>query len=68
MRSRNLGQRDRIVRCVVGVLIAAQPFLWDVASPLMTWATTALGGSFILTAVLGICPIYWLFGLSTCGH
>jgi hypothetical protein len=60
---------DRIVRFVVAVvLIAWGLFQWPVALS-QPWPLIAvlLGVVFVITAVIGFCPIYGLLRLSTAG-
>ncbi|AMN43721.1 YgaP family membrane protein [Rhodoplanes sp. Z2-YC6860] len=62
----NVGLSDRIVRIAVGVLLIcfAVPF----GFPQTGWNWVGwIGVVPLLTAVLGVCPAYSLFGMSTCG-
>ncbi len=57
----NVGKVDRVVRAVLGLgLIGLGAYLkWH-------WLPLVAGGVLLLTAVLSFCPLYKLFGLSTC--
>lgn len=60
---------DRIVRFVLAlVLIAWGIFQWPVALG-MPWALIAyiLGAVFIVTSVIGFCPLYRIVNFSTAG-
>jgi len=63
---RNLGQSDRILRLVAGVVVAALAWIygggWPVLGPIL-WIVAAV---LILTAAFATCPAYRLLGLSTC--
>lgn len=63
---RNLGQSDRILRLVAGIVAAIIAWFygggWPVLGPVL-WVVAAI---LILTAALATCPAYRLFGLSTC--
>ena len=63
---KNLGQPDRILRLVAGIVAAVIAWLygggWPVLGPVL-WVVAAV---LILTAALATCPAYRLFGLSTC--
>lgn len=63
---KNLGQPDRILRLVAGIVAAVIASLygggWPVLGPVL-WVVAAV---LILTAALATCPAYRLFGLSTC--
>ncbi len=56
----NEGPVDRIVRVVVGLAILSLAFV----GPATPWAY--LGLVPIVTGALGSCPVYTLFGISTC--
>lgn len=65
----NIGTTDRIARIVLGlVLIAAAfiPALPLAASPLSQWGAVIVGAVLIVTALVRFCPLYTIFGLSTC--
>jgi len=64
----NVGTFDRIVRLIVGLLLAIAPFATDIALFQGTVATViavAVGGVLILTALLRACPLYSLLGMRT---
>ncbi len=56
----NEGTVDRAVRVVAGVAILSLAFI----GPKTPWAY--LGALPIVTGLLGTCPLYTLFGWSTC--
>lgn len=65
----NVGSADRIVRIVLGVILIAAPFLSGLAlfaNPLLIWGAVGVGAVLVLTALVRFCPLYTLFGLSTC--
>ena len=57
---RNENSIDRTLRIVVGVLVLSLAFF----GPKTAWAY--LGAVPLLTGLLGSCPLYTLFGISTC--
>lgn len=57
--SRNVGNTDRLVRFVLGIVVIALGVYFQ------TWLG-ALGLIFIGTALIGWCPLYVPFGFSTC--
>ncbi|MBL8165665.1 MAG: DUF2892 domain-containing protein [Anaerolineae bacterium] len=59
MFSHNVGNTDRIVRIVLGLVIVAAGLYFQ--SWLALLAIIPLG-----TALLGTCPLYSIFGFSTC--
>lgn len=59
----NVGGIDRILRIVVGIALLAAFFLYPDAS----WRYWTLVGIIPLaTGLLSTCPLYSIFGLSTC--
>ena len=58
--SRNEGSIDRAARVVVGLVLLALVF----TGPRTAWGWVGLVP--LATGLLGSCPLYSLFGLSTC--
>lgn len=60
----NMGQTDKIIRVTAAVVIAA---LWyfGVISGTLALILGAVAAIFILTSLIGVCPLYLPFGLST---
>jgi Protein of unknown function (DUF2892) len=58
----NEGTIDRVLRAVVGLAVLALLFVID--GPQRYWAL--LGAVPLVTGLVGYCPVYSLFGLSTC--
>jgi hypothetical protein len=63
--TRNIGTLDRWIRALAGALLLLG---W-----LLSWATGTVavvlgvvGTVLLLTALAGVCPLYRLFGLTTC--
>ncbi len=64
----NVGTPDRLVRLVIGAMLAAAPFLtwWAIwANPVALWTSVIIGTVLIATSALGFCPIYAALGLSS---
>ncbi len=59
MIARNMGVTDRVLRALVGVALIA----WAVMSgPVWAW----IGVVPLLTAFVGMCPLYAVLGIRTC--
>lgn len=60
----NMGQTDKIIRVLVALVIAA---LWyfSVISGTVAMILGAVAVIFVLTSLVGVCPLYLPFGLST---
>ncbi len=59
--TRNVGKLDRLIRVLAALA------LFGIAVMSQTWPPVVVGGLLAVTAVLGFCPLYWLYGLSTVG-
>lgn len=63
MFKNNVGNTDRIIRVIVGVVVLALFFVF----PDSGWRWLALIGFVpLVTGLMGSCLIYTVFGLSTC--
>jgi hypothetical protein len=61
----NMGMMDRAVRLVVGALLIA--YAIPIGFPTTGWNWVGwIGVIPIITAVIGNCPLYSVFGFSTC--
>lgn len=63
MFGKNVGTIDRVLRVVVGIALLVAFFAMPEAS--YRWVFL-IGVVPLLTAALGSCPLYSLFGVSTC--
>jgi hypothetical protein len=61
----NVGTLDRVVRIALAIVFSILYFTGTVTG---TAGVTllVLGGVFVLTAVVGTCGLYSIFGISTC--
>jgi hypothetical protein len=55
---------DRIIRVVIAVAALAGAFVVGFAS-VWAWVLVAVAAIMLVTAAVGFCPLYRLFGLST---
>tara|TARA_R110000751_G_scaffold172928_3_gene279330 strand:+ start:40388 stop:40609 length:222 start_codon:yes stop_codon:yes gene_type:complete len=65
----NVGSIDRILRMIIGVLLIAAPFVFQAQlqdQTIILYAILAVGIVLIATALFRFCPLYRLFGASTC--
>ena len=58
----NEGTIDRLFRGVIGFVLLSLVFV----GPKTLWGLVGIGP--LLTAAIGSCPLYTLFGLSTCAQ
>ena len=61
----NMGSADRVIRLVLAAAFAGLYFSGTVTGTL-GYVLLALGGIFILTSLISSCPLYSIFGISTC--
>ncbi|NET33050.1 MAG: DUF2892 domain-containing protein [Cyanothece sp. SIO1E1] len=62
---KNMGSTDQIIRVLIAVVVAAL-FFTKVISGVLGIVLLAVAGIFVLTSVVSFCPIYAVFGLSSC--
>ncbi len=61
----NMGGADRIIRIALAAVLAYLYFSGTVTGTLGL-VLVVLGGVFLLTSLVGFCPLYTLVGLNTC--
>jgi hypothetical protein len=61
---KNMGLTDKVIRILVAVVVIALYFA-NVISGIPGIVLLVLAGIFILTSLLGFCPLYLPFGLNT---
>lgn len=61
----NVGSIDKIVRILIAVVISSLYFTGTVQGT-VAFVLLALGAIFLLTSVVGFCPLYRLVGITTC--
>ncbi|WP_082176529.1 YgaP family membrane protein [Pseudaestuariivita atlantica] len=67
--TRNLGKADRLIRFFLGLLLVVAPLanlppIWG--STLSVVLAMAVGAVLIVTSFVQFCPLYRIFGISTC--
>jgi hypothetical protein len=59
----NMGMTDRLVRGIIGIILLLVAFLAvQGVSQIVLWI---IGGILLITAIVGVCPLYYPFHLST---
>ncbi len=61
----NVGTLDRVVRIALAVVFSILYFTGTVSGPAGV-VLLILGGALLVTAVVGTCGLYALFGINTC--
>ncbi|GMN06489.1 DUF2892 domain-containing protein [Croceitalea sp. MTPC5] len=62
---KNMGGTDRIVRFVIALIVLAL-YYFEVIGGTLAYVLLALSVIFVLTSFVSFCPLYSIFGLSTC--
>lgn len=62
---KNMGSADRIIRVILAAIFAGLYFTGTVTGTVGI-ILLVLGVVFLLTSLVGTCPLYLPFGLSTC--
>lgn len=64
---KNMGGFDRIIRILIAAVFAYLYFA-GIVTGTFGIVLLVLGAVFVLTSLVGFCPLYTLFGLNTCAR
>ena len=62
---KNLSNADRLIRVLLAAVIATL-YLTNVISGTVGLVLLVLAGVFVATSLISFCPLYAIFGISTC--
>lgn len=62
---KNVGNADRIIRLLIAAAIAVLYFT-NIITGTVGLILLVIAGIFVLTSLVGFCPIYTLLGVNTC--
>ena len=62
---KNMSSADRVIRVILAAVFAVLYFTGTVTGTLGL-VLLVLGGVFVLTSLISFCPLYAIFGISTC--
>ena len=62
---KNMGSADKIIRVIIAAIIATLYFT-NVLTGTVGIVLLVLAGVFVLTSLISFCPLYTIFGISTC--
>lgn len=62
---KNVGNIDKVIRIVLAIIFGVLYFTGTLTGTLGL-VLVILGGVFVLTSLVGVCPIYSIVGLTTC--
>ncbi|MDO6519407.1 Protein of unknown function [Zobellia uliginosa] len=61
----NMGSTDRIIRIIFAIIVAV--LYWqDSIGGVLAYVLLAVAAIFVITSFVGFCPLYTLFGFSSC--
>ena len=62
---KNMGTVDKVIRILIAIIVAILYFTNVITG---TWGIVLLilAGVFVLTSLISFCPLYTIFGCSTC--
>ncbi|MDP5085591.1 MAG: DUF2892 domain-containing protein [Yoonia sp.] len=66
--STNVGTTDKVIRIVVGLALLLTPFVANLSifdNSFAVYVSLAVGAVLVLTALMGSCPLYSIFGIKT---
>lgn len=64
---KNMGNADRIIRIILAAIIVVL-FFTKVLTGILGIVLLIVAGIFLLTGLIGLCPLYLPFGISTCAR
>jgi hypothetical protein len=65
--TKNMGSLDRGVRIAVAIVLLAVAYgTGFAASGILHWLFIAIAAVFLITSVVGNCPLYSIAGIKTC--
>ena len=62
---KNMGNADKAIRLLVAAIVIALYYA-GIVSGTLAIALLILSAIFVLTSIVGTCPLYLPFGISTC--
>ena len=62
---KNMGGLDKIIRVILA-LVAGLLVYFEVVNDIVAYILLTLAAIFVLTSLIGFCPLYGVFGLDSC--
>jgi uncharacterized membrane protein len=62
---KNMGSIDKTIRIIIAAVVAGL-YYGNIISGTLGIVLLVLAGVFVLTSLVSFCPLYTLFGISTC--
>jgi len=61
----NMGPQDKTIRIILAIIIAVL-FFTKIITGTLAIVLLVVAGIFIITSLIGFCPLYSILGISTC--
>jgi len=61
----NMGSLDKAIRIILAIVFSML-YITKMVEGIFGTILLVLGGIFLLTSIISFCPLYAIFGLSTC--
>lgn len=61
-----MGNADRIIRILIAAVVGVLLYFTGIVTAVLGIVLLVLAGVFLLTSFISFCPLYTLFGISTC--
>lgn len=62
---KNMSGLDRVVRILIAIVVGAL-YYFNVVDGILAYILLGLAAIFVLTSFVSVCPLYSIFGISTC--
>ena len=62
---KNMGSMDKTIRSIIAAVVAGV-YYGNIITGTLGIVLLVLAGVFVLTSLVSFCPLYTLFGISTC--
>jgi uncharacterized membrane protein len=62
---KNMGSMDKTIRIIIAAVVAGL-YYGNIITGTLGIVLLVLAGVFVLTSLVSFCPLYTLFGISTC--
>ncbi|MDE3741645.1 YgaP family membrane protein [Maribacter polysaccharolyticus] len=62
---KNMGRTDKLIRVIIAIIVAVLVY-FEVVTDTMAYVLLPIAAIFVLTSLVGFCPLYGIFGVNTC--
>ena len=62
---KNMGGTDKLIRVILALIIGLLVY-FEVVEDILAYILLVLAGIFVLTSLVGFCPLYGVLGIDSC--